>query len=555
MASVIALGVVISLIQPFCAKLTERVIDDLQKGASERFFITLPLILIAAFLVSGVAKFFYNSVRRTVSQEVVCSLRSRLFEKFVHFPLEKLQGTRSGEMLSTIQNDLVQVDAGAETFCDLIKEPVAFIGLMGVAFYANWKLALATLVVAPVVAWLFAATGQAVKRYSVRCLMRFSELITLSQESLVGAHIVKVFGLEKTLIEKFQAIQEEYFRTLRKSIRVQEMNVPVVELIGALLMAGVLAYGGYQISLGLMTAGQLIAFVVAIGLAQMPVKQLNSAFIRMRIAQAAAERIYTFLGADVPVVANQSNALAFNDRIEFRSVGLHYGDKRALDQINLEVKRGECVAFVGFSGSGKSSIVNLLPRLYEASEGEILIDGKSTKFYSLDDLRSLFSFVTQETFLFNDSIYENIRYGKPSATKEEIERAAEQAHCLSFISRFPEGFERKVGERGMQLSGGERQRVAIARAILKGAPILVLDEATSSLDSASEAIVQKALESLMQGRTIFLVAHRFSTVRKANRIYVIEGGKLKEAGTHQDLLSKQGVYTQLFTHQTAPGVV
>jgi len=317
-------------------------------------------------------------------------------------------------------------------------------------------------------------------------------------------------------------------------------------------MAGVILYGAHRIETGALTAGGLVAFVLALGLAQMPIKKLNNAYLKLKNAEAAADRVYEIIDIPtIPVVSIPAYRLTqFSKQIRYENVGLCYGEKRALKGVSLEMVRGECVAFVGPSGSGKTSIVNLLPRLYELEEGSIRIDGKDIRDISIEDLRRHISIVTQDTFLFNDTLYENIRYGKIGASHREIERAAELAHCLAFIERSPEGFETRIGDRGVCLSGGERQRIAIARAFLKEAPILILDEATSNLDPRSEELVQSALDELMQGKTTLLVTHRYSILRRAERIFVLDKGRIRENGTHAELVAQSGIYFHLFQEES-----
>ncbi len=545
-AVILSLGLIIAGIQPICLRLSQRIIDELQKGGNPTFFQWVPFALVGVFLASGISKYFYNALRRRLSEKIIIKLRTDLLHKYLDFPLAVSDQKRQGDLLAGIQNDLQQVSSGLDTMCDMLKEPFLFVGLLSVAFYYDWRLALVTLIAAPVVAALFSKSGAAVKKYSGKSLGQFAEIISLSQESLAGARVVKVFHMEETLRKKFKALHNDYFQTLWKSIKVQELATPSVELVGAMLMGGVILYGNYRISNGWLTTGELIAFILALGLAQMPIKQLNNAFLKIRNAEAAGERIFSVIDMPNPMVSGPIKKGSFENEIVFKNVGLNYGEKQALENLSLTVKRGDCVAFVGPSGGGKSSVVNLLPRLYDVTSGSISIDGVDIRDLDLDSLRKLFSFVTQEIFLFNDTIYENIRYGRPEATRAEIEKAAEMAHCTSFIKKNPDGFEAKIGDRGVCLSGGERQRVAIARAFLKNAPILVLDEATSSLDTRSEKVVQEALETLMEGKTTFVVAHRLSTVRMADRIYVMDGGHIREDGAHEDLMKTSGIYSQLF---------
>lgn len=554
LALVLILGLVISAIQPISVKLSQRIIDELQNGSFIKgaFFRQVPGLLIIVFFISGLAKYFHNTIRRYVSEKVIIKYRTQIFEKYLSFPLSVLDKTRAGDFLSSMQNDLAKISVGIDTLILVLKEPFTFLGLLGAAFYCDWRLALSTLIVAPIVAILFSKSGSAVKRYSHKNLEIFSDLISVSQEGISGARVVKVFQLERPLFKKFEHLQESYFKILMKAIKVEELATPLVEFIGAILIAGVIIYGGHRASLGQLTPGQLVGFIIALGLAQMPLKQLNNAYLKLKTAEAAAERVYKILDTQPKQFAHEGTQkiTQINSAIVFDNVSLLYDDKVALKNISFTINPGQCVAFVGHSGSGKSSIVNLLPRLYEICDGKILLDGVSITEFSIESLRNLFSFVTQDTFLFNDSLLENIRYGNPKASTEEVQRAAEQAHCTDFISKLKDGFLTKIGERGVCLSGGERQRVAIARAILRNSPVLILDEATSSLDSQSEAIVQKAMEELIQGKTTLMVAHRLSTIRKAHKIHVIEDGQIRESGNHDELLSLNGIYRQFHDRQS-----
>lgn len=546
---ILFLGIVISSVQPFAVRLTQQVIDSLKSSAYTDALKGIPLFLVLLFAVSGLAKYFHNTIRKYISEKVVLRLREDLFKQYVSFPIRSLDGKKMGDLLSVIQNDLLQISTGLDTLCDVLREPFTFLGLIAMALYFDWRLTLITLVVAPLVAYLFSRSGAAVKRYSQRNLDQLSNLISLSQEAISGSRIVRVFQLESVLQEKFKSIQEKYFQTFIKSARVQELATPAVEFIGACLVALIIVYGGYRVENGLMSAGDLIAFVLAIGLAQMPIKKLNNAFLKLKVAEAAADRVFALLDTRTLQSTGGIQVLEFRDSIRFERVWLYYDEKLALRDLSLEVRRGECIGLVGKSGSGKSSVVNLLCRLYDVSKGRILIDGTDTRHMELDSLRKLISFVTQDTFLFNDSIYENIRFGKVKASSEEVWYAAKLAHCLDFIERCPKGIDTSIGDRGLALSGGERQRVAIARAILKNAPILVLDEATSNLDSQSERVVQQAIDSLMKGKTTFLVAHRFSTLQRVDRIWVLDNGKIIEQGPHIELVKNRGTYFGLYQQQ------
>lgn len=546
LTGVILLGVVVAAIQPASAKLTQLIIDSLKAGNERHAFQVLPFFLMFLFIIGGVAKYCYNTIRRKVVELFILDFRRRIFDKYLALSVSFIDRTRTGEMLSSIQNDLSLVSQGIDTVFGIFKEPLAFLGLLGMAFYFDWRLALSTSIAAPIVVLLFSKPGAAVKRYSNRNLGLFADLISLGQEALVGARVVKIFGLERTLSEKFQEYQKRYFQTAWKSICVQELAAPLVELLGASIMSVLLFYGGYRIASGAMSAGDLIGFILTLGLCQMPIKSLNNAYLKLKTAEAAADRIYGLLDTHEEIGQGTRRVSGFRDRIVFENVSLFYGDKPAISDVSFEIIRGECVAFVGPSGSGKSSLVNCLPRFYDPTHGRILLDGHDLREYRLSDLRLQIGFVSQEIFLFHDTLFENIRFGRPTASAAEVMRAAELAHCREFIDLLPQGVDTVLGERGACLSGGERQRVAIARAILKNAPILVLDEATSNLDSQSEKTVQEALEILMSERTTLMVAHRFSIVARAQRIYVLNSGRVTEVGSHQELIHQNGHFAHLF---------
>ena len=551
---ILFLGLIVSAIQPATVRVSEKMISEIQKGQSmdPSVFRWIPFLLIGLFILSGSAKYLYNSLRRTLSETIIGRYREELYQKYLALPLVSLDKKRTGELLAGLQNDLTMISTGIDTLSVVLKEPFTFIGLMAVAFYCEWRLTLVTLLVAPLVALLFSKTGSAVKRYSVKNLETFSDLMALSQESLVGSRVVKVFGLEPRLGKQFAEIQNRYLNTVKKSIRVQELATPLVELVGALLVAGVVFYAGTQAAQGNLTSGQLVGFIIAIGLAQMPIKELNNSFLKLKNAEAAAERLFKVLDEPLlePLGTRKNQIRSLREGIQFDQVSLMYpGGKKALDRVSFQVREGETIALVGPSGSGKTSVVNLLPRLYEISEGDIRIDGSSIRDFELGDLRALFGFVTQDTFLFHDTIYKNILYGNPQASLSDVEKACALACCSEFIEKLPKGLDTVVGDRGVMLSGGERQRVAIARAFLRNAPILVLDEATSNLDSRSEAIVQKALQELVVGRTTFMIAHRLSTVRSASQILFFENGKLLESGNHEELTSRPSHYRDALSLQ------
>lgn len=546
---VLLLGLMISAVQPLVLHMTERVIDELRRGQMSAYLKKSPLLIILIFIVSGFAKYYYNSLRRVLGEEVLVSLRSRLFQKYLSSPIPHLDSQRSGGIMGSFQNDLTLISHGLETMTLALKEPFTFVGLMATAFYCDVWLTLATLVTIPLIVVLFSASGAAMKRYTASGLIQFSDLLTVVSDALTGSRVVKAFQMEDRLRAKFEAVQARYFHNMKRSIQVQEIATPAVEFVGSLIIAGVILYGSYRVETGGMTAGKLVAFMIAIGLAQMPIKTLNNSWLRLKGAEAAAERVYSLLDGPEELSPARPKKHSFADRIVFENVGIVLGDRHAVRGVSFELPYGKRIGLVGESGSGKTTLLNSLLRFNDVTSGRVLVDGVDLREMSLVDVRGLTAYVTQETFLFHDTIYENIRFGRPDATARDIERAAELAHCTDFISRCKLGFHTEVGERGVRLSGGERQRIAIARAFLKSAPLLLLDEATSNLDSHSEGVVQEALEALMEGRTSLIVAHRLSTIARADEILVLSQGKLVEQGKHQALVQAQGSYFGLIQKQ------
>lgn len=542
---VLFLGIIVSAIQPVSLKVTQVIVDQLKTGVDPKKFQWLALIIIPVFIVSGLSKYFYNTIRRVISEKVLQKLRTEIFQKYLTQPLSKIESQKTGELLSKIQNDLAQVNTGIDTFCSLLKEPFTFLGLIGMAIYFDWKLTLCVFLVAPFVVFLFSASGRAVRRYSENNLTQFSDLISLVQESISGARIVKIFNLENRIFVKFLNVQKDYFNTLVKSIKVQEIATPAVELVGTTLMAGIFIYAGYRISSGTISLGDLLSFLLALGLSQMPIKQLNNGYLKIKIAEAAAKRVYEVI--DSPTEEFQEKTpFHFKDSIEFKNISVYFQNKVALKNISLSIHKNQNIAIVGKSGSGKTTLINLLPKLLHPQGGQVLIDGVDIEEISTIDLRNHISIVSQDPFLFHASIYENIGFGKQNATDSEIIKAAELAYCKEFIEKCPAGYQTIVGERGYSLSGGERQRIAIARAFLKNAPILILDEATSNLDPHSEKKVQQALDELRKEKTTLLISHRYSNLKKVDKIFVLEAGELIQVGHEEDLQKIEGGFFHLF---------
>lgn len=557
--AVLLLGVVVAAEQPVGVQLTQRLIDGLKLlgGAQPQSnaLATLPLFLVVVYAVGGLAKFTHGVMRRMLAERVVMRLRERLFERLVRLPIPTIERSRSGELLSPLQNDLAIVSQGLDTAWALAKEPLTFVGLLGMAFYHDWLLSLFAVCLTPVIARIFSKSGKAVKSYSAENLKQFGDLLGLAQEATAGARTVKAFGLEGRLSDRFRAIQQAYLAVFRRSAAVQEANSPVVEMIGACLVAGLVAFGAMRVSSGAITPGDFVAFLFALGLVQMPMKNLNNAFLRLKASQAALDRIYRWLDepeepleatAERPVPVFQG---ARGARLVFENVTVRYGQRAAVDGVSLAFQAGERVALVGASGSGKSTLVSLLPRFVEPSSGVVSVDGVDVNDWPLAALRRRVAFVPQEPFLFHGTVEDNLRVARPDATAEQLAEALRAADCEEFLGRAEAGLHTVVGERGMSLSGGERQRIAIARALLAPADVLVLDEATSSLDAEAERRVQEGVERWLEGKILVQIAHRFSALRHATRIVVMDSGKVVADGAHGSLYGENAVYRGLYEMQ------
>jgi len=420
-----------------------------------------------------------------------------------------------------------------------------------VGFYRDWQLAILALVIFPIAVYPIVKFGRKLRSYSLRTQTTLADLSTILMETISCNRIVKAFNMENYERGRFSAINEKLFSIVLKSVRVRAISHPLMETLGGCGIAAIVFYGGYNVIKGSATPGTFFSFLAALLMLYEPVKRLSNVNNSIQQGLAGATRIFEVLDA-VPEIQDRPGAKKLetvSSAIEFQDVSFKYEEEQILKNVSLKFKVGEVVAFVGASGGGKTTLVNLLPRFYDVSSGRILIDGIDIRDLTVESLRGKIAMVTQQTILFNDTVRNNIAYGNIGESFEKIVDAAEAAYAHTFISNLPKGYDTLIGEQGTKVSGGERQRISIARALLKNAPILILDAATSSLDTESEMEVQKALDFLMQGRTTLVIAHRLSTIRKANRIVVIANGEIVEEGTHEELLEKDGEYRKLYLLQ------
>jgi subfamily B ATP-binding cassette protein MsbA len=448
-------------------------------------------------------------------------------------------------------NDSQQVTKGIMSFMELIREPLTFLGFLLTALFSSWKLTLIILTVAPIVFYIIATVGKLIKRYTNRSLEQFGLIGIILNESFTGMKIIKAFTIEYLIKLRFLENNKKLYNAMVKIYKIENLSTPFVEFLGSIIAAIVIYIGGVWVINSEITQGQFMTVLIALGLAQQPLKAINSSNISLQTAISGIDRIKEILNLKIEKIHIGEKLKEFNNSIKLKNVNFNYIDSESnvLKNINLEIKKGEVIALVGTSGSGKTTLANLIPRFFEPSSGEILIDGVNINKYSLKSLRKKIALVSQDTFLFKDSIKTNMLAGNNKANKEDIKNALNLAYAYDFVETFEDKEETIIGERGTRLSGGEKQRLAIARAIIKNAPILILDEATSSLDTESEIKVQKALDRLMENKTTLVIAHRLSTIKNANKIIVMENGKIVQEGKHSDLINIKGPYKDFYEKQ------
>jgi len=546
----VSLAIPLAALRLSPAPFVKYLVDDLLVNKQAGRLILFPIFIILLYVVNFVIRFIHYYALRVVVARVNQRVKNKLFDHVLGLSSDYFTSNSIGTLISRVGADPQYIDSGLASLNVLIREPMTFIFLLSYAAYLNWKLTIISVFTLPLLIWLFSAAGKNLKRYIGKMAEENAKLFSQLQESLSGIRIVKSFGLEKYARKKFRERSEGFTGFLLKTAILEEAAHPTVELFTSFAIAAVIFYGGSQVISGTMTSGDLLAFFTAFALCLDRVRTLNDVNLKLHQAAAACERIFEVFDWQprMYVAKNPKSISSFEREIRFDNVVFAYPDdpeKRILNQISFDVKRGQSLAIVGKSGSGKTSLVNLLPRIFDVNFGRILIDGTDIKEFNLAELRKTIAVVSQDVFLFNDTIQENIRCGRLDASKEEIIEAAKKAYALEFIEASPQGFNTVIGDRGQKLSGGERQRLSIARAFLKEAPILILDEATSSLDTASERAVQKALEDLMANRTTLVIAHRLSTIQNADRIIVMREGKVVETGSHQELLGSEGEYYRL----------
>lgn len=527
------------------------VIDGINLNKDIHIIKTFPLLYIGFFTLKGLFSFAHSFLMRAVGSKVVRDVREQLFKKLIGLPMNFYVNRPSGELISRVINDsnVLQGLLGYSVK-DIIVEGASFLVLLIIAFIRRWDLALIAITVLPFSFFVINKFGGKMKKISQQTQEQISGLIIRLTESISGIKMIKGFRREKLHEDKFNEENKKNYRVALKGARTIEYSSLIHEIITGIGSTSILFYGFYLVFHNKMTMGDLLSFFAAIGMMYTPIRRLGSANNNLQQARAASERIFYLLDQQ-PEVDGTKNLTEIKNEIVFDNVRFIYPGtrKKVLDDISFRVKKGELAAIVGKSGAGKTTLVDMLPGFYKPVSGSIFIDGIDVNDITLESLRKNIGIVSQDIILFNETVMDNIALGKLDATEEEIKEAAKAAYAHDFIKEMLHGYNTIIGERGIRLSGGQKQRISIARALLKNPPILILDEATSSLDTASEIIVQKALDNLMTNRTTFVIAHRLSTVRKADKILVLDKGKIIETGTHEELLSKEGMYKFLYKSQ------
>ena len=543
---------VIAVASSATAFLVKPVLDDIFFKKDITMLKIIPVVVVLIYFLRGLGMYGQDYLMNYVGENIIKDLRNDLYNRIQDLPIAFFHREKTGVLMSRITNDVNIIKTMVSTaVTGSLKDSFTIVGLTFVIFYRDWKMALFAFIVLPIAFFPIVEFGRRVRRISTGWQEAMADLNSFLHETFAGNKIVKAFGMESYEKKRFFNKTLDLFKLEMKAVVARSLSSPIMEFLGGLGIAFIIWYGGYKVITGSSTAGTFFSFMAAVLMLYDPVKKLSGLNNAIQQGLAAADRVFDIIEmeSDIKEKKNPLTIKRGPHRVTFENVFFKYDDVMVLKDINLDVKAGEVLALVGMSGGGKTSLVNLVPRFYDVTQGAIRIDGMDIRDVSISSLRDQMGIVTQEPILFNDSIRNNIAYGKRSATDKEIIKAAKAAYAYDFIQNFPNKFDTGIGELGGRLSGGEKQRICIARALLKDAPILILDEATSSLDAEAEMLVQKALENLMKGRTTFVIAHRLSTIDYADRIVVIVKGRVEEEGKQEELISMQGEFFKLYQMQ------
>lgn len=522
---------------------------------TEALFNICVLVLVAFFLknIFGYLQAYFLAYTEFASMK---DLKDVVYKHLHQLPMSYFKKERVGNLISRLTNDVNSVQASiSATFLNLIREPLTILVFLAIAISISWKLTLISFVVLPFTMLIIAWIGIKLRKYSTRIQEKMADITSVLQETISGVKIVKAFGMEEYENKKFMGETKAFLRLILRVVRIRNASSPITEILSVVVGVVIIYYGGIQVlNEKTLSASEFLGFLFAIFQLMPPIKELSSVNNRIQESSAAADRIFEIIDIQ-PAIRNLDNPKKveeFNEGIEFRNVSFHYddGDEKILDNISFHIKKGKVLAFVGPSGGGKSTLVDLIPRFYDPTSGNIFLDGVDIRQIRIEDIRKLMGIVTQETFLFNETVKNNIAYGLSDYPMENVIEAARTANAHKFIMEMPKGYDTIIGERGVKLSGGQRQRLSIARALLKNPDIMIFDEATSALDNESELLVQEAIERLMLNRTTFVIAHRLSTIRNADKIIVLDKGKIVQFGSHEELITNQkGLYRKFYEMQ------
>lgn len=535
------------------AYMVKPLLDEIFFKKNQPMLNLLPLALVMIFLLKGVFYYCYSYLIEQTGHRVIMEIRIKVYAHIQSLPLSFFNKTTTGELISRLTSDVGLMQAGVSSvLVGIMKDFFTVAGLLGVIFYQDWRLALLSLTILPLAVLPIYKIGKKFREISTKTQEVSAVVLSFLQETLTGTRIVKAFCREEYEVGRFTATVKQLYDSWLRDVQVKSLSHPIMEIIGGICMAGIIWYGGRQVLQGTSTPGTFFSFITALIMIYEPIKGLSRVNNPIQHGMASAHRVFTLLDIKSDII-DKHDAIklsTFTKEIELQNVHFHYaGEEDVIKGITFTVTAGEIVALVGTSGGGKTTLTDLIPRFYDVTGGSIKIDSHDIRDITLHSLREQIAVVTQHTILFNDTIKNNIAYGDPTRTDEEIKTAAKAANALNFIQKLPKGFDTIIGESGSRLSGGQRQRISIARALCKNAPILILDEATSALDTESERELQKAIENLMQGRTTLVIAHRLSTIRNADRIIVIQNGTIIEQGRHEELLATGSAYKKLHLMQ------
>ena len=543
---------VIALATSATAFLVKPALDDIFFNKDIKMLILIPIVVIIIYLLRGLGMFYQTYLMNYVGESVIMRLRNNLYDRIQDLPISFFHKEKTGVMMSRITNDVGVIKGMVSTaVTGALKDVFTIVGLTIVIFYRDWKMAMFAFIILPIAFIPVVQFGRRVRKVSTGCQEAMADLSSFLHETLSGNKIVKAFGMEPYEKKRFHEKGLNIFKLEMKSVIANSLSSPIMEFLGGFGIAFIIWYGGSKVISGISSPGTFFSFMAAVLMLYDPVRKLSGLNNAIQQGLAASDRVFDIIDrkSEIAEDATPVKIQSMPHCVMFNNVFFKYEEEMVLKNINFNVKAGEILALVGMSGGGKTSLVNLIPRFYDVTKGAVLIDGIDIRKASISSLRRQIAIVTQEPILFNDTVRNNIAYGNLEASQEDIENAVKAAYAYDFIQGFPDKYDTIIGELGARLSGGEKQRICIARALLKDAPILILDEATSSLDTEAEMLVQKALENLMKGRTTFVIAHRLSTIDYADRIVVIVNGRIVEEGEKEELIALRGEFHKLYQMQ------